>query len=60
MKVVYTDAALQDLDEIADWLTAHYPAIAPRIEQPIRDVVYGSAGGRRSRPALRRVPVCGS
>jgi hypothetical protein len=26
MKVVYTAAALRDLDEIADWLAVHYPA----------------------------------
>src|ERR1700752_3226306 len=39
MKVVYTDAALQDLDDIANWLSANYPAIAPAVEQRIRAVV---------------------
>ena len=28
MKVVYTDAALRDLDDITNWLTAHYPGLA--------------------------------
>jgi plasmid stabilization system protein ParE len=27
MKVVYTAAALRDLDEIAEWLAVHYPTI---------------------------------
>jgi len=29
MKIVYTDEALRDLEEIADWLATHYPTIAP-------------------------------
>jgi toxin ParE1/3/4 len=39
MKVRFTAAALQDLSEIADWLSAHYPAIAPAVERRIRAVV---------------------
>jgi toxin ParE1/3/4 len=39
MKVVYTDEALRDLDAIADWLIAHYPAVAPIVERRIRVVV---------------------
>jgi len=39
MKVVYTDEALKDLDAIADWLIAHYPAVAPVVERRIRGVV---------------------
>jgi toxin ParE1/3/4 len=39
MKVVYTDAALRDLDDIADWLAVHYPSIAPAVEQRIRTLV---------------------
>jgi plasmid stabilization system protein ParE len=36
MKVIYTAAARQDLDGIAEWLALHYPAHAPFIEQRIR------------------------
>jgi len=39
MKVVYTAAALGDLAEIAEWLSIHYPSIAPAVEQRIRQVV---------------------
>jgi toxin ParE1/3/4 len=39
MKVVYTDAARGDLEDIADWLTVHYPTIASTVEQRIRAVV---------------------
>lgn len=39
MKVVYTAAAQNDLREIGEWLAAHYPVVAPRVEQRIRDVV---------------------
>jgi hypothetical protein len=35
MRVVYTATALRDLDEIADWLTAHYPTIA--LLPPLKD-----------------------
>jgi toxin ParE1/3/4 len=35
MKVVYTASALGDLAEIADWLAAHYPSIAPAVERRI-------------------------
>jgi hypothetical protein len=35
MKVVYTASALGDLAEIADWLAAHYPSIAPAVEHRI-------------------------
>jgi plasmid stabilization system protein ParE len=63
MKVVYTDAALQDLDDIANWLAANYPAIAPVVERRIRAVV--ARIGRwpeiapRSprRPGVRVLPV---
>ena len=30
MKVTYTEAALSDLEHIANWLTSHCPAIAAR------------------------------
>jgi plasmid stabilization system protein ParE len=43
MKVVYTEDALNDLDAIADWLIAHYPAVAPALERRIRRAVVNIA-----------------
>jgi plasmid stabilization system protein ParE len=63
MKVVYTVAALADLDEIADWLGLHYPSIASDVERTVRAAVVRVAhwpeSARRSdkRPAVRVVPV---
>jgi toxin ParE1/3/4 len=39
MKVVYTAAARSDLDEIGEWLSDHYPTIAPAVERRIHDVI---------------------
>jgi toxin ParE1/3/4 len=39
MRVVYTPAALRDLAAIADWLTSHYPTIAPLVQRRIRAAV---------------------
>ncbi len=39
MKVVYTDAALHDLDEITIWLKAHYPGLGKGVERRLRLVV---------------------
>jgi plasmid stabilization system protein ParE len=63
MKVIYTAAALRDLDEIAEWLAMHYPAIAPAVEKCIRTVVTRIGrwpeGARPSakRAGVRVVPV---
>lgn len=63
MNVVYTPAALRDLDEIADWLAVHYPTIAPAVERRIRRVIAHigrwpeSARRSANRPAVRVVPV---
>jgi toxin ParE1/3/4 len=63
MKILYTDAGLKDLTEIADWLAGHYPAIAPIVERRIREVVARIGrwpeSARRSgkRPGVRVVPV---
>lgn len=63
MKVVYTAAALRDLDEIAEWLAVHYPTIAPTIERRIRAVIEHIGrwpeSGRRStkRPGVRVIPI---
>jgi toxin ParE1/3/4 len=39
VKVVYTDTALRDLDEIADWLTQHYPGLGRVVERRLKIVV---------------------
>jgi len=39
MKVVYTDAALHDIDEITVWLKAHYPGVGKAVERRLRLVV---------------------
>ncbi|HKV53065.1 MAG TPA: type II toxin-antitoxin system RelE/ParE family toxin [Candidatus Binataceae bacterium] len=63
MKAVYTDEALNDLAAIADWLTVHYPTIAPVVERRIRCVVAHiarwPASARRTsiRPGVRVVPL---
>jgi plasmid stabilization system protein ParE len=33
MKVVYTDEALRDLDEILDYIASHYPTISSSFEK---------------------------
>jgi toxin ParE1/3/4 len=63
MKVVYTAAALQDLDEIAEWLAVHYPTIAPTVERRIRAVAAHigrwpeSARRSAKRPGVRVIPL---
>ena len=58
MKVVWTDAALNDLDQIADYLGAHYPQIAPAVEARIRAVVDRIGRWPRSaRPSAKRAGV---
>jgi len=63
MTVVYTDDALSDLAAIADWLSVHYPTVAPAVERRIRRVVAHiarwPASARRtvSRPDVRMVPL---
>ena len=63
MKVVYTAAALRDLDEIADWLAVHNPTIAPTIERRIRAVIEHigrwpeSARRSTKRPGVRVIPI---
>jgi plasmid stabilization system protein ParE len=39
MKVVYTAGARKDLDEIGEWLSDHYPTIAPAVERRIHNVI---------------------
>ncbi len=39
MKVVYTDEALRNLDEILSYIAANYPAISSSFEKRLRTVV---------------------
>lgn len=63
MKVVYTAAALDDLNDISDWLAINYPAVAPAVERRIHGVVARIArwpeSARRSakRPGVRVAPL---
>ena len=63
MKVVYTAGALRDLDEISDWLSDHYLAIAPAVERRIHNVIARIAqwpqSTRRSAkyPGVRVIPA---
>jgi toxin ParE1/3/4 len=63
MKVVYTPAALRDLDEIAEWLAVHYPTIAPSVERRIRAVTAHigrwpeSARRSAKRAGVRVIPI---
>jgi toxin ParE1/3/4 len=63
MKVVYTDAALKDIDDILTWLVGNYPTIAPAVSQRIERVVSRiarwphSARNVVSRSGVRAVPL---
>lgn len=63
MKVVFTAAALADLDEILGYTSEHYPAQAGAAEQRIRAVIARVGelpeSGRRveARPGVRMVPL---
>jgi toxin ParE1/3/4 len=39
MKIVWTEDALRDLDEIATYLAVHYPSIAPAVERRVKTAV---------------------
>jgi toxin ParE1/3/4 len=63
MKVVYTDAALHDLDEMTVWLKAHYPGVGKAVDRRLRLVVAHIARWPESmrasahRPGVRVVPL---
>ena len=63
MKVVYAAGARKDLDEIGEWLSDHYPTIAPAVERRIHNVIARIAqwpqSARRSAkyPGVRVVPI---
>lgn len=39
MRVVYTDDALREIDQITLWLKAHYPGVGAAVERRLRLVV---------------------
>ena len=63
MKVVYTDEALRDLDEILGYIAANYPAISSSFEKRLRAVVTRIGAWPESaqevveRPGVRVVPL---
>lgn len=63
MRVVYTDDALADLDEILDYIDANYPAISSAFRQRLRAVTVRigvwpeSAEIVRQRSGVRMVPL---
>jgi plasmid stabilization system protein ParE len=63
MKVIYTDEALQDLDEILGYIGLHYPTISSSFEKRLRIVVSRigefpeSAQQVEERPGVRVVPL---
>ena len=63
MKVVFTEAALADLDDVLAFIALHYPALALPVEARIRAIVARIAEWPRSartvegRPGVRVVPL---
>lgn len=62
MKVVFTDEALRDLDEIFQFISANYPAVYRPFEKRLRTIVTRigtwpeSAQEVVQRPGIRSVP----
>ena len=62
MKVVFTDDALRDLDEILQYISEHYPAVYRQFETRLRTIVTRigtwpeSAQEVDQRPGIRSVP----
>ncbi|MBS4082899.1 MAG: type II toxin-antitoxin system RelE/ParE family toxin [Rhizobiales bacterium] len=63
MKVVFTDEALRDLDDILTYITLHYPGVLPAFELRLRAVFDRltsfpeSAQEVLQRPGVRMVPL---
>lgn len=63
MKVVYTDEALRDINDILSWLATNYPAVAPAVGQRIEGVVSRIARWPQSarvvpaRSGVRAIPL---
>ena len=62
MKVVFTDDALRDLDEILQYISQHYPLVYEPFETRLRTIVTRigawpeSAQEVEQRPGIRSVP----
>ena len=63
MKVVWTDEALRDLEEITAYVLVHFPSTAPALDQRIRAVLAWirrwpeSTRSSTLRPGVRVVPL---
>jgi len=58
MKVVYTDEALRDLDEILVYIASHYPTISSSFEKRLRTVVTRIGSSRRAHNRSKSVRAC--
>ena len=62
MKVVFTDDALRDLDEILQYISSHYPLVYRPFEKRLRTIITRIAAWPESaqeveqRPDIRSVP----
>jgi plasmid stabilization system protein ParE len=62
MKVIYTDEALRDLDQILEFIELHYPAISVAFEERLRAIEQRIGSWPKSaqevaqRPGVRVVP----
>jgi toxin ParE1/3/4 len=63
MRIVFTEEALLDVDEILDFIAAHYPAIELSFQRRLRNVLQRigqwpkSAEEVEQRPGVRVVPL---
>jgi plasmid stabilization system protein ParE len=63
MKVIFTEAALADLDDVFSFLASNHPELVPAVEQRIRGVIArvarwpGSARIVEERPGVRVAPL---
>ena len=63
MRVVWTEAALADLEEVLAYIAEHYPALAVPVERRLRAVIERVARWPQSgravdqRPGVRVVPL---
>src|SRR6266516_3952513 len=64
MKVIYTDEALRDLDQILTFLVSNYPSITAAFQKRLRSVERRigkwpmSAEEVRQRAGVRVIPLC--
>jgi plasmid stabilization system protein ParE len=56
VKVVYTEEALQNLDEVLRYVSTHYPAVSAAFEERVRNVVARIAAWPESAQEVRERP----